>query len=77
MKVSIPDVLKEFRIYHAKNPTWGSMHIVLADQNVTDRDVDFCIQYAFEKRDLEGWLLAQILRKMSKTQRRKLGMMIS
>jgi len=71
-RITIPEVIERFREYQAKNPAWGSLHIVLDDGNVEDHSVLFCYQYAIEKQDLEGADLALLLLKMSKTQRLKL-----
>jgi hypothetical protein len=72
MKPSIPDVVPDFRAYYAKNPSWGSLHIVLDDGNVEDGSVRFCIEYAQQSGDAEGERLGKILLTMSQTQRRKL-----
>ncbi len=73
-KIIIPQVIDRFREYHQKNLAWGSLHIVLDDFNVSNNSVDFCINYALENKDMEGAELAKILRQMSTTQRKRLGM---
>lgn len=73
MKPTIPDVIARFRAYHAEYLAWGSLHIVLDDNNVDDDSVAFCKAWALEHGDAEGAALADILATMSKTQRRKLG----
>lgn len=70
--ISVPDVIERFRAYHAKEPCWGVLHIVLDDGNVRDNDVKFCIEDALERGDTEGHELACLLLGMSTTQRRKL-----
>lgn len=72
--ICLPDVVGEFRSYLDKpgNGTWGSLHIVLADGNVDDHHVRFCIKYAHERGDINGERLASLLLSMSRTQRRKL-----
>lgn len=77
-KPTIPEVLPRIRAYCAKpgNDMGGSLHILLADQNVADSDVDFCINVASERGDTEGEALARTLRLMSRTQRLKLGRML-
>lgn len=65
--------LDKFKAYYAKNPTWGSLHIVLDDQNVKDSDVLQCLEFAMEKDDVEGVELGRILLQMSKSQRLKLS----
>lgn len=75
MSVSIPDFLARFRAYHASHPTWGALHIVLDDGNMSNADVQFCIEYAVQQGDAECAALARVLLSMSKTQRKKLGRM--
>lgn len=47
-KPTIPDVIDRFRAYFAQpsNGAWGSLHIVLDDNNVDDDSVRFCIDNA-------------------------------
>lgn len=68
-----PELLARFRAYNAKHAAWGSLHIVLDDQNVRDSDVEFCVKFAQERGDAEGEELGKILLQMSKTQRLKIG----
>lgn len=77
MKPTVPDVLPLARAYYAKlgNGAGGSLHIVLDDGNVTDGDVEFCEERARERDDEDGVALAQVLRRMSKTQRAKITRM--
>lgn len=73
-KIRIPDVIHMFKAYRAKpgNLCWGSLHIVLDDGNFEDSSVEFCRGYAVENGDSDGEVLARLLLKMSKTQRKKL-----
>ena len=76
-KLSITQEIKEkFQKYKNKNSSWGSLHIVLDDNNIQDSSVLFCKQYAAEQNDYDGELLADILLQMSKTQRLKIGNII-
>ena len=70
-----PELIEKFKAYHQRpeNGAWGSMHIVLDDGNYEDGHVDFCVQYALENADIEGWELAKILRQLSITQRIKIA----
>lgn len=72
-KPTIPEVLDRFRAYYEDNPAWGSLHIVLDDQNVADHHVEFCVQWAIENNDPEGEELGRLLLRMSRTQRLKLS----
>lgn len=71
--IKLPNVLHEFAIYKIKNPSWGSLHIVLEDYNIATKHVQFCLEYAAENRDYEGILLTRKLFQMTRTQRRKLS----
>ena len=72
-KPTIPEVVDRFRAYHDEHLAWGSLHIVLADGNVANDHVEFCLRWAEREGDIEGVVLAKILLKMSRTQRLKLG----
>ncbi|WYW00790.1 hypothetical protein Aura_00110 [Pseudomonas phage vB_PpuM-Aura] len=68
-----PDVLERFLRYYKKNPTWGSLHIVLEDFNMADGHVNWCINNARQVGDQEGEALGHLLLTMSKSQRFKLA----
>jgi hypothetical protein len=74
-KPTIPEVLPLVHAYRDKpgNEVGGNLHIVLADGNVSDADVEFCRFAAREAGDMEGEILACILATMSKTQRKKIA----
>lgn len=72
-KPTVPDVLERFRAYHAREPAWGSLHVVLEDCNMEDAAVRRCAAYAEERGDEEGAALAAVLLTMSKTQRARLA----
>ncbi len=69
MKPSIPSVIHLFADYYSKNASWGSLHIVMDDGNVTDDNVRFCKEWARKENDKEGERLSDILLLMSKSQR--------
>nr|WP_250808197.1 hypothetical protein [Neorhizobium tomejilense] len=73
-KPSIPQVVARFAAYYELpgNGAWGSLHIVLDDGNVSNGNVEFCIEAAADSGDEEGRQLAEILLAMSRTQRAKL-----
>lgn len=72
-KPTIPEVLERFLAYHNQYCAWGSLHVVLADNNVGDDSVRNCIAWAIANGDAEGEQLGLILLKMSKTQRSKIS----
>jgi hypothetical protein len=77
-KPTIPEVIDRFRAYYRRvGWSWGSLHIVLSDDNVEDHFVQWCIGYAEENDDPEGAELARVLLTMSKTQRLNLGDKVS
>lgn len=73
-KPTVPEVLPLVHAYYAKdgNSVGGNLHIVLEDGNVGDSSVEFCLAAAQEAGDEDGVTLAQILLRMSPTQRWKL-----
>lgn len=56
-----------------QHPAWGSLHVVLDDQNFADKFVEVCIRYAAEIFDDEGAELGRLLLQMSRTQRLKIA----
>ena len=68
-KITVPDVLERFIAYRRKHPVWGSLHVVLEDGNVSDADVRYCAVIAERDEDGEGKALAELLLKLSRTQR--------
>lgn len=72
-KIVVPEIIDRFKIYHLDNPAWGSLHIVLDDDNVKDSCVQYCIDYAVNSGDAEGAELGKLLLQMSKSQRLKIG----
>lgn len=59
--------------YHHTGGEWGSLHIVLADNNYQTEHVHFCLEWAMRHGDREGAALARILVGMSKSQRGRIG----
>ena len=72
-KPTIPEVIDQFRSYHATHEGWGSLHVVLEDGNYQRHHVSWCAGYATGQSDHEGAWLAEILLRMSITQRRKIA----
>jgi hypothetical protein len=73
-KPTTAEVAPLVRRYYAKpgNACGGSLHIVLADGNVSDAHIKSCIRFAEESGDADGVTLGQLLLRMTKTQRLKL-----
>lgn len=65
--------LRRFRAYFALNPTWGSLHVVLDDENVEDCHVQSCIEFAQSRGDAEGAALGHVLLALSQSQRMKIA----
>ena len=74
IKPTVPDVLPLVNAYVAKkgNGVGGVLHLVLANKNIDNSHIKFCLAQAIEKEDVDGIHLAGILLKMSKTQRLKI-----
>ena len=75
MKLTVPQVLPLIKAYIDKpgNSMGGSLHIVLADENIADRHIQFCKKWAEERSDYDGVVIADHMLTMSKTQRRQLA----
>lgn len=76
-KPTVPEVLPIVKAYYAKpgNGVGGSLHIVLDDGNIDTKSVEFCKEYARQNNDSDGIALAELLLKMSYTQRKKLSVL--
>lgn len=68
-----PELLARFRAYYLKHPTWGSLHVVLDDDNLHDAHVAYCLDWAEGIGDEEGAALARILLPMSRSQRGRIA----
>jgi hypothetical protein len=77
VKPTIPEIFPLVVEYtdRPKNNNGGSLHIILADQNISDSHVRWCEEYARENMDNDGVYLAEKLLLMSKTQRLKISRM--
>lgn len=77
LKPAMPDVVRLFALYYGKpeNDAWGSLHVVLDDRNVDDDSVRHCLRWATENGDADGVVLAQLLLRMSKRQRKKISIL--
>lgn len=69
----VPDVKPLVRAYSNKpeNIAGGALHLVLDDGNIDDASIDLCIESALAAGDAEAVTIGRLLRRMSKTQRRK------
>jgi uncharacterized tellurite resistance protein B-like protein len=77
-KITLPEVTPIVKEYMniPGNSAGGSLHIVLEDGNILDSDIEYCIQIAKEKGDLKGMELGFLIKRLSKTQRKKLSSML-
>lgn len=73
-KPSVRDVLPLVLSYYSRpgNGAGGLLHIVLDDGNVDDDDVQYCYGRACEEEDHEAITLADLMLRMSKSQRLRL-----
>lgn len=73
-KPTVPEVLPLIKAYYAKpgNGVGGWLHIVLDDGNIETSHIEYCKQSAIEHNDADGVAIADLLLRMSKTQRKKL-----
>jgi hypothetical protein len=49
---TVPEVLPLVRRYLEREPTGGSLHIVLDDGNLRDSDLEFCYRFAMRDQAL-------------------------
>lgn len=77
MKPSVDTVLPTAQAIYDRSCTGCCLHIVLDDGNVKDSHVQFCIDYAIEKGHEDCEALARQLLLMSRTQRLKLGGLVT
>lgn len=75
MKPNVPEVLELVREYTSRpgNEEGGSLHIVLVDRNIGDSNVEFCMEWAADRNDLSGVIVASMLLEMTRTQRLKIA----
>ena len=76
MKPQVPEVLDKFRAYHERNVGWGHLHVVLDDENMEDKVIDWTIEQTAGSEDMDtqdAHELAKILRSMSRRQRKKIA----
>lgn len=75
-KPTIPEVLPFAKAVYERNGVGCCAHIVLDDDNVSNSDVQFCLEQAKEVNHLDCIQLCELLMQMSRTQRLKLGGLI-
>ena len=70
----IDEILKMVKEYYSieDNSAGGSLHCVLDDGNLTDSDVEWCINFAKENYDYKGVGLGVMLSCLSYEQREEL-----
>lgn len=75
MKPSVPEVLELVREYTSRpgNEDGGYLHIVLADQNIHDSNILWCLDESARRGDEPGTRLCLLLYEMSRTQRLKIA----
>lgn len=77
-KPTIPEVLPLVREFVRRpgNAVGGHLHLVLDEGNVLDDHVRYCMEQARDAGDELAVEVAEVLLRMSKTQRSKLGKMV-
>lgn len=71
--VTIPMVIEAFSEYQLEHPSWGSLHVVLEEGNVSNQCVQGALEYAQRTGDATGMILASMLLLMSKSQRGRIA----
>lgn len=72
---TVDELVPLIRSYYAKpgNGVGGSLHIVFEDGNIADGHIAHCLDYARERGDHDGVVIAMSLMQMTPTQRRNLA----
>lgn len=73
MKPSILEVIPFVKQIYSRHEVGCCLHIALDDQNIRDKDIDFCIEEARKSGHTDCEQAALLLRQMSKTQRLKIA----
>lgn len=69
----LPDCLRARVLYDRIGGVGCCLHVVLSDMNTGDKSARFCLEWAREKGHADCIELAEIVVRMSGTQRGKLG----
>lgn len=74
-----PEIVARFAAYYLSpgNGAWGSLHVILDDDNVGQRSAEFCRDWARKDGDTEGAELAELLMQMTKSQQGRLHRKVS
>ena len=73
--ITVPEVLDLFANYYEKHKNWNELSLVLLKANYNNDCAKFCLDEALKKNNPETIELAQILVKLSPTQRKKISQM--
>lgn len=74
MTVITAELVERFTTYYREHPwNWGSLHVVLDDQNFEDDVVEHVIVWTEGHDDIEGAALGRILLTLTEEQRENLG----
>src|SRR6185369_16413008 len=71
-KPTVPEVLPLVQSIYSRHSGGCCLHIVTDDGNVEDDHVAFCLKYAKEQGHPDCVTAAELLLRMTKTQRRKI-----
>jgi hypothetical protein len=69
---TVPEVAPLIGSYLDRHPIGGNLHIVLEDGNIEVSHVLWCMQNARERGDDDAIRIADLMSRMTSTQRRKL-----
>lgn len=76
MRLTLPEVVPIAQAYMERYPHGGSLHLALEDFNLSDKAIEFCAGIASENGDIHGKNLADMMLRLTQTQRKKLVRMI-
>jgi hypothetical protein len=74
---NVPEAAERLRAYYALpgNSQGGVVHIVTEDSNVAQHFADSCLENAIKRGNAEDIAIAEMIARLSRTQRNKLSKM--
>lgn len=73
-KITVPEVIDQFREYYQVNKNWGPLSLVLLKANY--KEAEFCYNEAIKLNDVSAISLAKILMDLTPTQRKKISELV-
>lgn len=72
-KLTVPQVMPLVAKVYKRHGVGCCLHMVVDDGNVKQSDIDYCLNYALERKHPDCIEAAEMLARMTKTQRNKVA----